>query len=53
MTDRELVYMLLSHLASQPITSERENYVEIQNDAFGEDIVFEFDKNGTLTAIYS
>lgn len=53
MTDRELVYMLLSHLASQPITSEREDYVEIQNDALGGDIVFEFDKNGTLTTIYS
>lgn len=51
MTDKELVHILLSHLASQPITSEREDYVEIQN-AYGEDIVFEFDKDGNLTAIY-
>lgn len=52
MTDKELVHILLSHLASQPITSEREDYVEIQNACSGEDIVFEFDKNGNLTAIY-
>lgn len=53
MTDKELVYNLLSRLTSQPITSEREDYVEIQNACYGEDIVFEFDKDGNLTAIYS
>lgn len=54
MTDRELVYNLLSRLTSQPITSEKEDYVEIKNAAcYGEDIVFEFDKDGNLTAIYS
>ena len=54
MTDKELIYKLLSRLASQPITSEKEDYVEIQNGAcYGEDIVFEFDKDGSLTSIYS
>ena len=28
MTDKELVHILLSRLASQPITSEKEDYVE-------------------------
>lgn len=53
MTDKELVYNLLSRLTSQPVTSEKEDYVEIQNACCGEDIVFEFDKDGNLTAIYS
>ena len=54
MTDKELVYTLLSRLVSQPVTSEKEDYVEIKNGAlYGEDIVFEFDKNGNLTSIYS
>lgn len=54
MTDKELIYNLLSRLTSQPITSEKEDYVEIKNAAcYGEDIVFEFDKEGNLTAIYS
>ena len=53
MTDRELIYTLLSRLTSQSITSEKENYVEIQNACYGEDIVFEFDKDGNLTSIYS
>lgn len=53
MTDKELVYNLLSRLTSQPVTSEREDYVEIQNAYYGEDIVFEFDKDGNLTSIYS
>lgn len=53
MTDKELVYNLLSRLTSQPITSEKENYVEIQNACYGEDIVFEFNKDGNLTSIYS
>lgn len=54
MTDKELVYNLLSRLTSQPVTSEKEDYVEIKNAAcYGEDIVFEFDKDGNLTAIYS
>ena len=54
MTDKELVYNLLSRLTSQSVTSEREDYVEIRNAAcYGEDIVFEFDKDGNLTAIYS
>lgn len=54
MTDKELVYMLLSRLVSQPITSEKGYYVEIKNGAcHGEDIAFEFDKDGNLTAIYS
>lgn len=53
MTDKELVYNLLSRLTSQPVTSEREDYVEIQNACYGEDIVFEFDKDGNLTSIYS
>lgn len=53
MTDRELISALVSRLKSQDIVAEREDYVEIQNGALGEDIVFEFDKNGTLTAIYS
>lgn len=53
MTDKELVYTLLSRLTSQSITSEKENYVEIQNACYGEDIVFEFDKDGNLTSIYS
>ena len=52
MTDKEIVYNLLSRLASQPIISEKEDYVEIQNACCGEDIVFEFDKDGNLTAIY-
>lgn len=53
MTDKELVHILLSRLASQPVTSEKEDYVKIQNACCGEDIVFEFDKDGNLTAIYS
>nr|DAM06909.1 MAG TPA: Protein of unknown function (DUF2710) [Caudoviricetes sp.] len=54
MTDKELVYSLLSRLTSQPVTSEREDYVEIKSAAlYGEDIIFEFDKDGNLTAIYS
>lgn len=53
MTDKELVYNLLSRLTSQPVISEREDYVEIQNACYGEDIVFEFDKDGNLTSIYS
>lgn len=54
MTDKELVYTLLSRLTSQSITSEKEDYVEIKNGAlYGEDIVFEFDKDGNLTSIYS
>lgn len=53
MTDKELVYNLLSRLTSQPVTSKREDYVEIQNACYGEDIVFEFDKDGNLTSIYS
>lgn len=53
MTDKELIYNLLSRLTSQPITSEKEDYVEIQNACYGEDIVFEFDKEGNLTSIYS
>ena len=53
MTDKELVHILLSHLVSQPITSEKKDYVEIQNACYGEDIVFEFDKDGNLTSIYS
>lgn len=53
MTDKELVHILLSRLTSQPITSEKENYVEIENACYGEDIVFEFDKDGNLTSIYS
>lgn len=53
MTDKELVYNLLSRLTSQPVTSEREDYVEIRNACYGEDIVFEFDKEGNLTSIYS
>ena len=53
MTDKELVHILLSRLASQPITSEKEDYVEIQNACYGEDIIFEFDKDGNLTSIYS
>ena len=53
MTDKELVYNLLSRLTSQPVTSEKEDYVEIQNACCGEDIIFEFDKDGNLTAIYS
>lgn len=54
MTDKELVYMLLSRLASQPITSENEYYIEIKNGArYGEDIAFEFDKDENLTAIYN
>lgn len=52
MTDKEIVCNLLSHLASQPITSEKEDYVEIQNACYGEDIVFKFDKDGNLIAIY-
>lgn len=54
MTDKEIVRILLSRLASQSITSEKEDYVEIQNASlYGEDIVFEFDKDGKLTSIYS
>lgn len=53
MTDKELIYNLLSRLTSQPVTSEKEDYVEIQNACYGEDIVFEFDKEGNLTSIYS
>lgn len=54
MTDKELVYTLLSRLVSQPVTSEKEDYVEIKNGAlYGEDIVFEFDKDGNLASIYS
>ena len=54
MTDKELVYTLLSRLVSQPVTSEKEDYVEIKNGAlYGEDIVFEFDKDGNLVSIYS
>lgn len=53
MTDRELISVLVSRLKSQDIVAEREDYVEIQNLSYGEDIVFEFDKEGTITAIYS
>lgn len=53
MTDKELIYNLLSRLTSQPVTSEKEDYVEIQNACYGEDIVFEFDKDGNLTSVYS
>ena len=53
MTDKELVHILLSRLASQPIISEKKDYVEIQNACYGEDIVFKFDKNNNLTSIYS
>ena len=53
MTDKELVHILISRLASQPIISEKKGYVEIQNACYGEDIVFEFDKDGNLTSIYS
>ena len=53
MTDKELICNLLSRLTSQPVTSEKEDYVEIQNTCYGEDIVFEFDKEGNLTSIYS
>lgn len=53
MTDKELVHILLSRLASQPIVSEKKDYVEILNACYGEDIVFEFDKDGKLISIYS
>lgn len=53
MTDKELVHILLSHLTSQPITWEKEGCVEIQNACYGEDITFEFDKDGKLISIYS
>lgn len=54
MTDKEIIIRgLPSRLASQPITSEKEDYVEIQDACYGEDIIFEFDKDGNLTSIYS
>lgn len=52
MTDRELLDILLSHLDFQQVSVNQKNYVEIQNSNFGDNIVFEFDKNGKIIYIY-
>ena len=55
MTDREALNQILKHLDTkkQPIRANETAYVEIQNCCYGEDIVFEFDKNGKILSIYS
>lgn len=52
MTDRELLDILLSHLDGQTTHCNQSDYVEIENACFGEDIAFEFDKNGKIVKIY-
>lgn len=55
MTDREALDQILEHLNGnlQSIISDKATYVEIENSCYGEDIVFEFDKNGSILSIYS
>lgn len=55
MTDREALDQILKHLNGnlQSIVTDEATYVEIDNLCYGEDIVFEFDKNGNILSIYS
>lgn len=55
MTDREALNQILEHLdkSLQPIITSTDVYVEIENTCLGEDIVFEFDKNGNILSIGS
>lgn len=55
MTDREALDQILKHLNTkkQPIRANEATYVEIEDFCYGEDIVFEFDKNGNILSIYS
>jgi hypothetical protein len=55
MTDREALNQILEHLdkSLQPIITSTDVYVEIENACLGEDIVFEFDKNGNILSIGS
>lgn len=55
MTDREALDQILEHLNGnlQSIVTDEATYVEIENAYLGEDIVFEFDKNGNILSIGS
>ena len=55
MTDREALDQILKHLNGnlQSVVTDEATYVEIDNLCYGEDIVFEFDKNGNILSIYS
>ena len=55
MTDREALDQILEHLNGnlQSIVTDEATYVEIENACLGEDIVFEFDKNGNILSISS